>query len=82
MKKNLEKISNYIFYIGLVVAVYGLYKSFISTRGLPPGACPIENNRPKLYLAIILLLLSYIMSYINDRQKKIKIKICLKERLK
>lgn len=70
MKKNLEKISNYIFYIGLVVAVYGLYKSFISTRGLPPGACPIENNRPKLYLAIILLLLSYIMSYINDRQKK------------
>lgn len=72
MKKNLEKISNYIFYIGLVVAVYGLYKSFISTRGLPPGACPIENNRPKLYLAIILLLLSYIMSYINDRQKKNK----------
>lgn len=70
MKKNLEKISNYIFYIGVLVAGYGLYKSFISTRGLPPGACPIEDNRPKLYLAIGLLLISYIMSFINDRQIK------------
>lgn len=70
MKKNLEKASNYIFYLGFVVAVYGLYKSFISTRGLPPYVCPIEDNKPKLYLGIALLLLSYIMSCISDRQKK------------
>lgn len=67
MRKNLGKISNYIFYAGVVVAVYGLYKSFISTRGLPPGACPIDDNRPKLYLAIGLLLISYIMVLIDDR---------------
>lgn len=70
MKRNLDKISNYIFYSGLVVAIYGLYKSFISTRGLPPGACPIEDNRPRLYLAIGLLLISFILSYLHDMQKK------------
>ena len=51
------------------------YINFISTRGLPPYVCPIEDNKPKLYLGIALLLLSYIMSYISDRQKKnIKLK--------
>lgn len=72
MNKNLGKISNYIFYLGLLVAAYGLYKSYISTRGLPPGACPIENNRPVLYIAIGLLVISTILSYIQDLQKKNK----------
>ena len=70
MKNKLEKISNYIFYAGVIVAVYGLYKSFISTRGLPPGACPIEDNRPKIYLALVLLLASVIISFINDKKFK------------
>ena len=70
MKNKLEKISNYIFYAGVIVAVYGLYKSFISTRGLPLGACPIEDNRPKIYLALVLLLASVIISFINDKKFK------------
>ncbi|NMA85710.1 MAG: hypothetical protein GX968_00110 [Tissierellia bacterium] len=70
MKNKLEKISNYIFYTGVIVAVYGLYKSFISTRGLPPGVCPIEDNRPKIYLALVLLLASVIISFINDKKYK------------
>lgn len=70
MKKKLEKISNFIFYIGVAIAGYGLYKSYIATRGLPPGACPIEDNRPKLYVALVFLLSSYILSLISGRRKK------------
>lgn len=67
MKEKIKKISDYIFYLGVIVAGYGLYKSYIATRGLPAGACPIEDNRPKLYLAIGLLLVSFLMSFINER---------------
>lgn len=70
MKNKLERISNYIFYAGILVTAYGLYKTHISGRGLPPGACPIENNRPILYVAIGLLITSFILSLVYDRQKK------------
>lgn len=70
MNKKLGKINNLIFYIGLIVAVYGLYRSYINTKGLPPGVCPIENSRPILFIAIGLLILSTVLSYIQDIQNK------------
>ncbi|MBU5292467.1 hypothetical protein FYJ27_02530 [Anaerosalibacter bizertensis] len=72
VKKNLEKISNYIFYTGLLVAVYGLYKIYISRRGLPQGVCPIDDNRPIMYIAIGLFIVSLVLYTICDFQEKKK----------
>lgn len=72
VKKNLEKISNYIFYTGLLVAVYGFYKIYISRRGLHPGVCPIDDNRPIMYIAIGLFIVSLVLYIICDFQEKKK----------
>lgn len=64
--KNLEKVSNYTFYGGLLATIYGLYRIFISRKDLAPGACPIEDNRPIMFIAIGLLIISLILSFICD----------------
>lgn len=66
MKRNLEKLSNYTFYAGFLVAIYALYKVYVNNRELPPGVCPIENNRPMLIVAIVLLTISFLLSLIHD----------------
>lgn len=72
MKKYIEKVSKYTFYAGVLTAIYGLFKSFIDRRGLPPGACPIEDNRPIMYIGIALLIISIVLDFIDDHQKKEK----------
>lgn len=70
MKKNLDKISDYIFYTGFLVAAYGFYKIYINRSGLPQGVCPVDDNRPILYVAIGMFLISLILYIIDDFQKK------------
>lgn len=72
MKKYVDRVSKYTFYAGILVAIYGLFKSFMDRRGLPPGVCPIEDNRPILYIGIVLLLISIVLDFVADREKKEK----------
>lgn len=70
MNKNIYKISKYSFYGGILVAAYGLYKIYIDRRGLPLGACPIENNRPIMYIGIALLVISLVLDFVGDFEKR------------
>ncbi|GAA0068640.1 hypothetical protein UT300003_01630 [Clostridium sardiniense] len=64
---KLSKISNYIMNIAIVVSIYAGYKVFQSHRNLPPGTCPVDDNRPLLYVSIAVLILSIILSFISDK---------------
>ncbi|MCR1952577.1 MULTISPECIES: hypothetical protein [unclassified Clostridium] len=68
--KKIIKLSNILFTIAIVVSLYGFYKIYEVRRDLPIGTCPIEDNRPILYLGIFLMISSIIVSYIEDRQSK------------
>ena len=61
---NLIKwLSNALLMLGAAAGVLGLVRTGLASRSLPPGVCPITDNRPWLYLAITLLLASLILSY-------------------
>ncbi|MCR2044118.1 hypothetical protein [Anaerosalibacter massiliensis] len=70
MKKSLEKIGNCIFYTGVLVAAYGLYQIYINRKGLPPGVCPVNENRTIMYLAISMFIISLILYTIYDFKEK------------
>ena len=62
--------SNIIFIFAISIFFYGMYKIYIVKQNLSLGACPIEDNRPILYLAIIFMIFSIIISYIEDIRLK------------
>jgi NhaP-type Na+/H+ or K+/H+ antiporter len=72
MKKHrlLSLISNILLGAGAVLGAVALYLSFSLRASLPPGVCPIDNNRPLIYIAIAVLLGSFVLSVIADRMKK------------
>jgi len=66
MKENLEKISTYLMGVGILIAIYGGYKIYSTTAYLPQGSCPIEDNRPVMFVAIGALMMSLILSFVSD----------------
>ena len=69
-KRTLKILSNILFALGAAMAALALYL-IISTRlSLPPGACPIDNNRPLIFASIGVLLISLVFSFAADRHKK------------
>ncbi len=64
---KISKISNYISNIAIIVSIYAGYKVFQGHRNLPPGTCPVDDNRPLLYVSIVVLILSIILSFISDK---------------
>ncbi|MEG1002356.1 hypothetical protein [Clostridium sp.] len=67
---KLSKISNYLSNIGIVLAIYSMYKIYITKKSLPPGACPIENYNYLLYLTIAIIILSLIIAIISEKIEK------------
>lgn len=72
MKKHklFSLISNILLGIGAALGALALYLSFSLSASLPPGVCPIDNNRPLIYIAIGVLLISFVLSIIADKIKK------------
>ena len=70
MIKSLMKLLNILFAIAIGISLYGFYKIYESRQHLPVGACPIEDNRPILYMGILFMILSIIVSYIEDTRLK------------
>ena len=68
--KLFSLISNIMLGIGAVLCVLALYLSFSLRASLPPGVCPIDNNRPLIYIAIAVLLISFVLSLLAERMKK------------
>ncbi len=42
----------------------------IIRRSLPPGVCPVADNRPLIFIAIGFALLTFILSSIEVKEKK------------
>lgn len=68
--KKLIKLSNILFTVAIIISLYGFYKIYEVRKHLPVGACPIEDNRPILYLGIFFMISSIIVSYIEDKSIK------------
>ncbi|MDV4151286.1 hypothetical protein R0131_10575 [Clostridium sp. AL.422] len=71
--KKLITYSNIVFIISVGIFIYGAYKIFTVRQLLPAGVCPIDNNRPILFIGIFFMVLSIIISYIEDKIAKKKI---------
>ncbi len=65
--KKLMNLSNIIFIAAICTFVYGLYKIYTIRQVLPPGVCPVDSNRPILFIGIFLMLLSILISYFEDK---------------
>jgi hypothetical protein len=69
-QKVLSLISNILLFIGAGLSVLAITLSFTVRASLPPGVCPIDNNRPLYFSAIAILIASFILSLYADRLKK------------
>lgn len=69
-KMNLNKISNGLFYLGIIVGILGYYRIYKVKSMLPQGACPVNNNRGTLFIGIFLLIASVITALIHDKRVK------------
>jgi len=69
-----KKIIPYLSYgsliAGLIIGGYAFVKSYVLNSGLPAGVCPITNNRPLMYTAIVLCGVSYILSFFESKVKE------------
>ena len=71
--KQYISFSNMIFIIAIAIFVYGVYNIYIVRKMLPVGVCPIDNNRPILFLGVFFMLISILVSYIEDKIKRNKV---------
>lgn len=73
--KKLMSFSNMIFIFVIGIFIYGLYKIYTIRQVLPPGVCPVNNNRYILFIGIFFMVLSIIVSYFEDKIKNNKDKV-------
>lgn len=71
MKKIHPFITNIVFYASMLMGLFTLYSIYMSRKGLPPGACPVDNHQEKIILTIILAVGYFIMTYFTaDKSRK------------
>lgn len=63
-------LSNISLAAGSIIGLYAFIMTFLSYRSLPPGVCPIDLNRSWMYTAIVLLGLSFILSFFEPKKTK------------
>jgi uncharacterized BrkB/YihY/UPF0761 family membrane protein len=68
-RKTFSILSNIIFVLALVLGVYVLVSTYLARRALPPGVCPIDNNRTLIYISISLAAVSFIISIFEKPNK-------------
>lgn len=69
-KKVLSLISNILFYLGAGLSVLAIILTITVRASLPPGVCPIDNNRPLIWTAVAMLIASLILSVLAGRLNK------------
>ena len=67
-RKTISILGNITFAITILLSGYILISSYLARRSLPPGVCPIDNNRVLIYIAIGLAIVTFILSFF-DRDK-------------
>ena len=70
--KKVFTLSNLIYTSSLIFAVGVLVKTYIDRSKVPPGVCPIDDNRGLMILAIGILGFATIVTSVIDYRKKKK----------
>ncbi|RVU54619.1 hypothetical protein [Anaerosphaera multitolerans] len=72
MKKiiNLKNLSRLLYGSGIIIATVTLYKIIKVKMILPPGVCPVDNQRNTIFLSIGLLISSFIIDLFLERKNK------------
>ncbi|HEX2946298.1 MAG TPA: hypothetical protein VHT96_10130 [Clostridia bacterium] len=60
--------SNAFMFIGGALGIYALWNIYVQRGRLPAGVCPVNNNRPELYAAIVLCVASFILSFFEGKK--------------
>jgi phosphotransferase system glucose/maltose/N-acetylglucosamine-specific IIC component len=71
-RKTISIISNITFAITIILGGYVLISGYLARRNLMPGACPIEDNRTLLYIAIGFAVVTFILSFFDVKKPKDK----------
>ena len=53
---------------GIAVSAYALVATWLGSRNLPEGVCPITSQRPWMYAGIALLALSLVASFFEPKK--------------
>lgn len=69
LKKHLT-CSNVLFTASFLFAAGVLLKNYLDGLNVPPGVCPVQNNRGLMTIAIIILIVVTIVTSILDYKKK------------
>mgnify|MGYP001176911342 CR=1 FL=1 len=67
------RLSQLLFYAGAATGVFALIRTWLLNRNLPEGVCPIDTNRPLLYVALGMLAASQLLDLIFPRKKSKKV---------
>lgn len=70
VKFSLNKLSNFLFYLGVLLGIIGYYQIYKGRIMLPPGACPVDNNRVLIIISILILISSIMTSIIYEKNLK------------
>jgi hypothetical protein len=63
------RLSQLLFYAGAATGVFALIRTWLLNRNLPEGVCPIDTNRPLLYVALGMLAASLLLDVVFPRPK-------------
>lgn len=69
-QKILTYVGNGALIVGAVIGLYVLVDSYLIRRNLPAGTCPITDNKPWIYTAIVLFGISFIVSFFDTGKKQ------------
>lgn len=72
MGKKLKAIENILFVAAISLGVYALGSTYLKNKDLPPGVCPVDNNKNLIYISIGLLITSLLFPYIVNKLRKDK----------
>ena len=65
LQRTLTAISDAFFAAALVLGLFVIVKTYQLYSQLTPGTCPIDTNRPWMYLVIVLSVISLILSFVE-----------------
>jgi hypothetical protein len=70
MKKLLSYISNAALIAGVAIGIYVFANIYFLKSSLPEGTCPVTSNKPLMYIAIALSVISFILSFFEEKKHK------------
>lgn len=68
-QSRIKKISDAIFLFAIVMSLYTFIVIRMSTANLPPNVCPVDKHHTEIYISIVLLILSVVLSFFEPKEK-------------